>query len=90
VTVSGVATYEAGHALGTGRFRRAAAISGAPRGSGRGVPAVTGTLSATGASSGMQTFAHTSHETRPRSVTVVPGAAASDTVIGIGSTTPFS
>jgi hypothetical protein len=38
----------------------------------------------------MQIFAHTSQETWPRSASVVPGAAAPDTVIGIGSTTAFS
>ena len=90
VTVSGVALNEAGHGLGTGRRRRAAPISGAPTGSGRGVSAATGRLSATGASSGMQIFSQTSQDACPLSAIVVPGVTSCDTVTGIGNTTSAS
>ena len=59
VTRSGVAAKDAGHGLGVGTARRAAAISGAPRGSSAGVVAVTGSVSATAASSGMHVFSQT-------------------------------
>src|SRR5688572_28186599 len=89
VTVSAVAVNDAGHGLGVGPARRAAAIIGAPRGSGGAGPDATGSVSAADASSGMQIFSQTTQLTRPRSVTREPGATSAGTVIGIGSTTSF-
>ncbi len=54
---------------------------------GAGRPAMTGRVSATSASSGMQVFSHTSHEARPRSVTRLPGWASAGTVTRVSRTT---
>ncbi len=89
VTRSGVATKDAGHGLGVGTARRAAAIEGAPRGSGAAVPVATGRLSATGASSGTHVFSQTSQLACPRRVTRAPGARSDGAVIGIGKTISF-
>ena len=66
VTVSRVRENDAGHGLGAGTARRAAAISGAPRGSGAGGPVDDGQRQRHGASSGMQIFSQTSQLARPR------------------------
>src|SRR5438552_5709457 len=71
VTVSGVARQEVFHGLGAGTARRARSMAGAVTAAG-GLVALTGSVKATSASSGMQIFSQTSHAARPRRVTTVP------------------
>ena len=85
--MSAVTANEAGHGLAVGTARRAAAIAGAPCGSGVGGPAATVRSSATGASSGTHVFSQTTQLAWPRSVTRVPGARPAGAVIATGSTT---
>jgi len=87
LTSSVVATNDAGHGLGVGMVRRAAAMRFAPRGSGAGAPRTTGNVNAIGASSGMQIFSQTSQLAWPRKVTRSPGLSPAGGVTGIGSTT---
>src|SRR5436309_13283978 len=87
LTSSVVATNDAGHGLGVGMVRRAAAMRFAPRGSGAGAPRTTGNVNAMGASSGMQTFSQTSQLARPRRVTRSPGLRPAGGATGSGSTT---
>ena len=84
VTVSAVLANDTGHGLGTGTARRAAASSAAPPGSRS--PGPTGSVSETGASSGMQIFSHTSQLACPRRVAEVPGASPAGAVIAMGRT----
>ena len=87
MTVSDDAVKDAGHGLGAGTDRRAAAISGAPRGSGWAAPFATGKVSAIGASSGTQIFSQTIQLAWPRSAMREPGARSRGAVTAMGSTT---
>ena len=60
VTVSGVARSAAGQGLGPGTARLVRSIADAPA-PGAALPGITGRVSATSASSGMQIFSQTSH-----------------------------
>ena len=86
VTASGVVLSEAGHGLGTGTARRVRSIAAAPA-PGAGLPATTGRVRVTSASSGMQIFSQTSHAAWPRRVTGAPGASPAGAVSRVSSTT---
>jgi hypothetical protein len=86
VTTSGVALSEADQGLGPGTARRVRSMAAAPA-PGAGLPAATGRVKVTSASSGMQVFSQTSHAACPRRVTGTPVGRPAGAVSRVSSTT---